>query len=278
MNKDLLSISEMAQLRNMTPETLRHYDRIGLIKPHYVEPSTGYRHYSIHQYEVLGTIRELKEIGLSLEEIMFFLKERNLEKSRYIMEAHQKKLQQEIIQLTRIESSLDQKLNNLKSIVEEGVTAELDIRYISDRYFLTTGFEVTNDIELSYAAIEMERLLGNQVSLVASSFLGLMFDAQLQTKESGIRTSTLVAQISFPDEYTNADVLTISGGFYVCLRHLGQVWNREECLSKMMEFIDKENMGIVGPSIQMVKVDVSITDRLDESLFEIQIPVSIKNA
>ena len=35
----LLSISELAKLKNITSETLRHYDRIDLLKPDYVTKS-----------------------------------------------------------------------------------------------------------------------------------------------------------------------------------------------------------------------------------------------
>lgn len=72
MLKELLSISEMAKLRRITAETLRHYDRVGLFKPAYIDPNTGYRFYSIYQYEVLGTIKELRQIGMTIEEIKFF--------------------------------------------------------------------------------------------------------------------------------------------------------------------------------------------------------------
>lgn len=54
--KDKLTIGEFAKLRNITTETLRHYDRIGLVKPVKVDPDTGYRYYSILQYEKIGTI------------------------------------------------------------------------------------------------------------------------------------------------------------------------------------------------------------------------------
>ena len=41
--ENIISITEMAKLRNISTETLRHYDRIGLLKPVYVDPKTGYR-------------------------------------------------------------------------------------------------------------------------------------------------------------------------------------------------------------------------------------------
>lgn len=73
-----LSIGEMAKLRGVTVDTLRHYDKIGLLKPFHIDRETGYRYYSISQYEVLGTIKELRSIGFSLEEIKQFLTDRNV--------------------------------------------------------------------------------------------------------------------------------------------------------------------------------------------------------
>lgn len=75
MVRYLLSISELAKLKNITSETLRHYDRIDLLKPDYVTKS-GRRMYSIRQYEKLGTILELRAIGMSLHEIQEYFNNR----------------------------------------------------------------------------------------------------------------------------------------------------------------------------------------------------------
>lgn len=266
-------ILNIAKLLHMTAETLRHYDRIGLIKPHRIDSITGYRYYSIHQYEVLGTIRELKEIGLSLEEIRSFLDERNLEKSLSIMEKHQNKLQQKIQQLIRIEISLKQKTMYLKRIATEGATPRPSVRYIEERHFLTTHMEVSNDIELNYAAIKMEDLLERHVPFVAGSFLGLLFDAKKQMIENAIPSSTLIAQTAFLNDYPASQLIRVPAGYFVCLRHFGQVWDRKGSIGELKAYIEENQLSIDGQSIQMVEVDVSVTDRLDESLFEIQVPV-----
>lgn len=41
--KDFFSVSQTAKIVDMTAETLRHYDRIGLVKPCKVDEWTGYR-------------------------------------------------------------------------------------------------------------------------------------------------------------------------------------------------------------------------------------------
>lgn len=63
------SIGEAAEIVHMTAETLRHYDRIGLVKPCKADEWTGYRYYSQREIVRLETIRALRCMDLSLAEI-----------------------------------------------------------------------------------------------------------------------------------------------------------------------------------------------------------------
>ena len=65
----LFSVSEAAKLVNMTAETLRHYDRIGLVRPSKTDEWTGYRYYSQQEIVRLHTVRALRCMDLSLAEI-----------------------------------------------------------------------------------------------------------------------------------------------------------------------------------------------------------------
>ncbi|MBQ3421288.1 MAG: MerR family transcriptional regulator, partial [Romboutsia sp.] len=67
--KKYFSIGEMSKLYNISIETLRHYDRIGILKPEYINEKTGYRYYSTKNFIALDLIKNFKAIGLSLEEI-----------------------------------------------------------------------------------------------------------------------------------------------------------------------------------------------------------------
>jgi MerR family transcriptional activator of bmr gene len=64
----------------MTSETLRHYDRIGLVKPDYKDPTTGYRYYSPQEIVRLNTIQALRCMDLSLNEIKEILELDDLQK------------------------------------------------------------------------------------------------------------------------------------------------------------------------------------------------------
>ena len=72
------SIKEFARFSRTTSEALRHYDRIGLLKP--VERTeNGYRCYSPAQLESVNVIRTFREIGLTLDEISDLIDRRDLE-------------------------------------------------------------------------------------------------------------------------------------------------------------------------------------------------------
>ena len=67
--KDLYQIGEVARLFHLSISLLRHYDKTGLVTPEYTDPDTGYRYYSIRQFECLNTIRYLRALDMPLEEI-----------------------------------------------------------------------------------------------------------------------------------------------------------------------------------------------------------------
>lgn len=54
--KNRFSIGQMAQLHNIPVKTLRYYDEIGLFTPAEVDPISGYRYYSIEQFEKLDIV------------------------------------------------------------------------------------------------------------------------------------------------------------------------------------------------------------------------------
>lgn len=77
---ELFQIGEIAKMFHLSVGSLRHYEKIGLISPEYTDKKTGYRYYSARQFEILNTIRYLRVLDMSLEQIEDFLKNRDVEK------------------------------------------------------------------------------------------------------------------------------------------------------------------------------------------------------
>lgn len=78
--KQYFSIGETAKAVHTTVETLRHYDRIGLIQPSKTDEWTNYRYYTAQDVVRINTIRALQQMDLPLQKIKEVLEFDDLEK------------------------------------------------------------------------------------------------------------------------------------------------------------------------------------------------------
>jgi DNA-binding transcriptional MerR regulator len=62
-------IGRLARMSGVSDRTLRHYDKIGLLRPAAVDTTTGYRWYGTAELTRLERIRGLQQLGLSLRQI-----------------------------------------------------------------------------------------------------------------------------------------------------------------------------------------------------------------
>lgn len=128
--KNYFSISQTAKIVDMTTETLRHYDRIDLVKPCKIDEWTGYRYYSQQEIVRLNTIRALRCMDLTLSEIKEILAYDDFNKI--------------IATLKQAEKSADEKiaeLNNAKTKIERArifYESKLNGEHQTDNIFIKT--------------------------------------------------------------------------------------------------------------------------------------------
>lgn len=66
----MYKIGEFAEITNLSVKTLRYYNEIGLLLPEEVDIYSGYRYYGNRNIEEVKIIKELKEAGFTLDEII----------------------------------------------------------------------------------------------------------------------------------------------------------------------------------------------------------------
>ena len=93
------SISKTAETAGMTAETLRYYDRIGLVTPSKTDKNTGYRYYSQAEIVRLNTIKALRSMDLSLSEIRNILEYDDLKKIAEALKQTEAKADKKIAEL-----------------------------------------------------------------------------------------------------------------------------------------------------------------------------------
>ena len=72
-----MRIGDFAKACKTNISVLRHYDKIGLLKPLYIDRFTEYRYYDQQQIEMFERISELKSVGFTLAQIRAILYSNN---------------------------------------------------------------------------------------------------------------------------------------------------------------------------------------------------------
>lgn len=104
--KKYFSVGEAAKAVHTTSETLRHYDRIGLVKPSKKDEWTNYRYYTEQDIVRLNTVRALQLMDLPLQEIKKVLEYDDLEKIVDFLAQAEKKADEKIAALQYSKSKI----------------------------------------------------------------------------------------------------------------------------------------------------------------------------
>lgn len=122
MYKLNLQIGEFSKLCGVSVKTLRHYEKMGLLMPAEVDAFTGYRYYHVEQMQQMMTIRHLKDVGFSLDEIADLLVCDTQIPDHSLLLAKIRDTQEQLYQLIQRRDKLlemadsRKKINNMKEI------------------------------------------------------------------------------------------------------------------------------------------------------------------
>lgn len=123
------SIGQVSKLFEISKDTLRHYDKIGILKPE-VNKDNGYRYYYEEDLEKLGLILETKYLGISLSEIKETIESESLIQYKNLVEKQEESVKKQIEELKIKQQRLREArkiLDNIINFKNEYDFSKLDI-------------------------------------------------------------------------------------------------------------------------------------------------------
>lgn len=143
--EQFFTIRQAATAAHMTSETLRHYDRIGLVKPCKKDASSGYRYYSQKEIIRLKTIELLKCMELSLAEIKTVLEYNDLPKVIALLKQAEQNAEQKIAQLKFAKKRIRRAYSDYEKKLSDH-TAQSNVPYLA--HFPARAILISQNLEL----------------------------------------------------------------------------------------------------------------------------------
>lgn len=112
-----MTIKEFSQLCGCNPQTLRYYDRVGLLKPVNVDVWSGYRFYEEEQALAFVKIKNLQKAGFTIEEIRE-LQNRDDAEIYYAFERKIAEQEKRLQEIKKIQKSYRTEITNMKNKIE----------------------------------------------------------------------------------------------------------------------------------------------------------------
>ncbi|MCC0640201.1 MULTISPECIES: MerR family transcriptional regulator [unclassified Clostridioides] len=272
MEKQYFTTGEFAKLCGVSKQTLIFYDKIGIFSPEYKDKN-NYRYYSVYQYDTLDILQSLREIGMSLEEIKEYIKNRSPQHCVEMLKEEEKKIKEKIKKLKQISSKIQNRINTtvegiskiyneeiyISNRCEEYLVLSSDLSSINDGNFMMELIDFTNYCKSKnlYQGYELGAIVSNEnikngEYLSISSFY-LKIDKKIKDKKLYIKPE----------------------GMYVCIKHIGRYEDSYKSYEKLKKYIYDNNYKIIGNSYEESILDFFCENKEENYMTEISIQISI---
>ena len=270
-NKKLFQIGDVAKMFHISVGSLRHYEQAGLLKPEYTDPETGYRYYSVRQFEVLNTIRYLRVLDMPLGQIGEFLGNRDIDVIEDKLLNQKKLIKKKRRELETIERKIDHRLQHLR----DARTSELNVIHLKKfppyrTVWMKDSLRLKSYLDLEYAIRRLEENQRESLVFLGKVGVGISKDNLLAGKFGEYDQVFLL--LDDEDSY-EGKVEQHQEELYVSIYFCGSHSEAEIYYHKLMKYIDEHKMQVAGSSKEITMIDNGITDDPDKFVTEIRIPV-----
>lgn len=255
--KELYTIGEFCSLFSIDRQTLRYYDKIGLISPTKRDEITGWRYYEFAQVYQLASIRFMRKLGYSIEEIKDLFEASNIERSLNSLREHSAMIKKEWHRILSMDNVIQRKLLFIENKILSFEPTKVSIKWYPERKYILIGKEeILYHDEDFYCYPTVVFYDGEQKS----------FGAYVDSSADGI------SELNY--ENKPIELLSIPAGNFLCGYHVGPylgIKKRYEEIAKKSEISSFKkpdyhiNFNIID---QFVEKDSS------KFITEIQIPLN----
>jgi len=277
-NDQYYSIGQVARICSISVQTVRYYDKIGLVTPSYTDKLTGYRYYSNRELLYIKIVQDMKLFDFSLEDIGAMLKSDSLDSMVSRLRSKQQETLEEIDRLKNTVKSIEQRTARMVMLQELGnglkdLEVLVELKRLPERYVIFDRGRYECGMEPSI--IKFTELFAKADAIgVSLGHIMTVYHENIMTfdrAESDLEHCVILDSA----RPVSDDIRIIPEGDYITALYCG-IPNDISCkkiYSKLLRWIDENGYVESGVAIEHYIVDMAQMMKPEEFIVELQVPV-----
>lgn len=274
---DLIPIGKMASANRVTIATLRLYDQMGLLKPAYIDPDSGYRYYNIKQTSRLDFIRYMRELDLSLADIQSILEKEDITLIEEKLIEKNNQIHQQLRELKAMREAVDRTIQSIERYRKSPASGTISLEFIDQRYILYTPCKV-NFYEAGIEAYEktIQELRAGLMEKGLPQLLSYSLGTSILKKDFEEGRFIADKVFIFGDrnlENYGENIRLLDSGMYACI-YLDNFNDEISCALRLKDYCREHGYALDGDYICEELTEFNVFDMKQRSMYlRLQIPV-----
>ena len=248
--KDYYKINEIARLYGIGVDSLRYYEKLGILKPR--RDTNGYRLYNLKDMYKLNVIRDLRRLDFSMQQIKDYLEGQTVDHTLALLRQEQAVL-----------NAVEQKLG----IVPGAIT----LRTLPQRPCVQFSAHITRDEEMDFVMKKLHRKHEDKIRDFGNQTFGafLAMDELMQ----GI-PNVYDAVFSVLEEDAADYDFVLPAGVYLSYFYQGSYQQNRSRVQEVLAYAASHGLTLAGTPFELYEIDNRDTVQEAEFLTEIQVAIS----
>ena len=264
--KQFYKINEISKLYNIGPDSLRYYEKIGAIHPKRGE--NGYRYYSLQDIYRLNIIRDLLQLGFSMERIKQYLDHQNVEQTMWLLQEELEEIQAQLARLREMETSIQRRMNGIREF-HNRKTGGFEIKTFPERPCIRLDEGVIRDEEVDFLIKKLHQKYAEKIR----DFCNYTRGACLSLSDCRKGVYNRYHGVFFILDEGIGGEFYLPGGQYLTCSYFGDYSQSAERIPHMLEYAENQNIPLSEDVLELYLMDNHYTTKSEEFLTEIQIPI-----
>ena len=134
-------------------QTLHYYDHIGVLKPALRNPDNGRRYYSFDQVYKLSSIRFMRKLDCSMDQIKAYGEITDYTESLNILRMHSQKMREQWKNLLLMDNIIQRKISFVENAMQEIDVHSVTVQEYPERSYLPLVVKVISIISILFTTI-----------------------------------------------------------------------------------------------------------------------------